>query len=100
VPRRGRDRRRRQRRSLLGTGFPAWTGGVLQCINGYEGGLPGVVARARELARQHGERFQPASSLVDRANRDATYTDAPALGDPPGSRRRYGAAPADGQPRS
>jgi 3-hydroxyacyl-CoA dehydrogenase/enoyl-CoA hydratase/3-hydroxybutyryl-CoA epimerase len=49
VPRRGRDRRRRQRRSLLGTGFPAWTGGVLQCIDGYEGGLPGVAVRAREL---------------------------------------------------
>ena len=24
-------------------------GGVLQCINGYESGLPGVAARAREL---------------------------------------------------
>ena len=36
--------------SILGIGFPGWTGGVLQYINGYEGGLPGFVARARELA--------------------------------------------------
>ena len=26
--------------SIMGIGFPAWTGGVLQYINGYEGGLP------------------------------------------------------------
>ena len=32
--------------SILGIGFPGWTGGVLQYINGYEGGLPGFVARA------------------------------------------------------
>ena len=36
--------------SIMGIGFPAWTGGVLQYINGYEGGLSGFVARARELA--------------------------------------------------
>ncbi len=32
--------------SIMGIGFPAWTGGVLQYINGYEGGLEGFVARA------------------------------------------------------
>ena len=36
--------------SIFGIGFPGWTGGVLQYINGYEGGLAGFVARARELA--------------------------------------------------
>ncbi len=36
--------------SILGIGFPGWTGGVLQYINGYDGGLAGFVARARELA--------------------------------------------------
>ena len=36
--------------SIMGIGFPGWTGGVLQYINGYEGGLAGFVARARELA--------------------------------------------------
>ena len=32
--------------SIMGIGFPGWTGGVLQYINGYQGGLPGFVARA------------------------------------------------------
>lgn len=45
--------------SVFGIGFPGWTGGVLQYINGYEGGLPGFVARARELAERYGERFTP-----------------------------------------
>ena len=36
--------------SIMGIGFPGWTGGVLQYINGYDGGLAGFVARARELA--------------------------------------------------
>lgn len=42
--------------SILGIGFPAWTGGVLQYINGYQGGAAGFAARARELAATHGER--------------------------------------------
>ncbi len=33
--------------SIFGIGFPAWTGGVLQYINGYDGGPAGFVARAR-----------------------------------------------------
>lgn len=45
--------------SIFGIGFPGWTGGVLQYINGYQGGLPGFVARARELAERYGERFTP-----------------------------------------
>lgn len=61
--------------SLLGIGFPAWTGGVLQYINGYEGGLPGFVARARELAERYGARFEPPAELVARADRGGTYTD-------------------------
>jgi len=32
--------------SIMGIGFPGWSGGVLQYINGYDGGLPGFVARA------------------------------------------------------
>lgn len=62
--------------SLMGIGFPAWTGGVLQYINGYEGGLPGFVARARELAAAYGERFEPPASLVARAQRGETFHDA------------------------
>ena len=53
--------------SILGIGFPGWTGGVLQYINGYEGGLPGFVARARELAERYGERFTPPALLVEKA---------------------------------
>ncbi|MGW2840301.1 3-hydroxyacyl-CoA dehydrogenase NAD-binding domain-containing protein [Streptomyces sp. NPDC001493] len=62
--------------SLLGIGFPPWTGGVLQYINGYEGGLPGFVARARELAEQHGERFAPPELLLRKAEQGETFTDS------------------------
>ncbi len=63
----------------MGIGFPGWSGGVLQYINGYEGGLAGFVERARELAAQYGERFEPPASLVEKAGRGETYTDSPEL---------------------
>ncbi len=59
----------------MGIGFPAWTGGVIQYINGYEGGLAGFVDRARELAGKYGERFTPPASLVEKAERGETYAD-------------------------
>ncbi|MFI6875368.1 3-hydroxyacyl-CoA dehydrogenase NAD-binding domain-containing protein [Streptomyces sp. NPDC050400] len=59
--------------SILGIGFPSWTGGVLQYINGYPGGLPGFVARARELTERYGRRFDPPASLVARAERGERY---------------------------
>ncbi|ACU38221.1 3-hydroxyacyl-CoA dehydrogenase NAD-binding domain-containing protein [Actinosynnema mirum] len=59
--------------SVLGIGFPAWTGGVLQYANGYPGGLSGFVARARELAAAYGERFSPPESLVGKAERGERY---------------------------
>ncbi|MEV4330895.1 3-hydroxyacyl-CoA dehydrogenase NAD-binding domain-containing protein [Streptomyces sp. NPDC049597] len=62
--------------SIMGIGFPAWTGGVLQYINGYEGGLTGFVARARELADRYGERFQPPALLLEKAERGEVFTDA------------------------
>jgi 3-hydroxyacyl-CoA dehydrogenase / enoyl-CoA hydratase / 3-hydroxybutyryl-CoA epimerase len=69
--------------SIMGIGFPAWTGGVLQYINGYTPppshpqttGLAGFVARARELATTYGPRFEPPASLVDRAERGEIYSD-------------------------
>jgi 3-hydroxyacyl-CoA dehydrogenase/enoyl-CoA hydratase/3-hydroxybutyryl-CoA epimerase len=61
--------------SILGIGFPGWTGGVLQYINGYDGGLPGLVIRASDLARRYGERFEPPVSLVELAARGGTYAD-------------------------
>ncbi|MDX3855589.1 3-hydroxyacyl-CoA dehydrogenase NAD-binding domain-containing protein [Streptomyces sp. AK02-01A] len=62
--------------SVMGIGFPPWTGGVLQYINGYEGGLPGFVARARELAERYGERFEPPALLVGKAANGETFSDA------------------------
>ncbi|MER8093696.1 3-hydroxyacyl-CoA dehydrogenase NAD-binding domain-containing protein [Streptomyces goshikiensis] len=61
--------------SIMGIGFPAWTGGVIQYVNGYEGGLAGFAARARELAEKYGERFTPPASLVAKAERGETYAD-------------------------
>ncbi|MFF5503892.1 3-hydroxyacyl-CoA dehydrogenase NAD-binding domain-containing protein [Streptomyces roseolus] len=62
--------------SIMGIGFPAWTGGILQYINGYEGGVAGFVARARELAETYGERFAPPALLVEKAERGETFTDS------------------------
>ena len=55
--------------SIMGIGFPAWTGGVAQYIDGYPGGLPGFVERARILAKAYGDRFAPPASLVDKAEK-------------------------------
>jgi 3-hydroxyacyl-CoA dehydrogenase/enoyl-CoA hydratase/3-hydroxybutyryl-CoA epimerase len=51
--------------SLLGCGFPRWTGGVIQYISSYQGGPAGFAARARELADRYGERFAGPQSLTD-----------------------------------
>ncbi|MFI8100432.1 3-hydroxyacyl-CoA dehydrogenase NAD-binding domain-containing protein [Streptomyces sp. NPDC086023] len=61
--------------SIMGIGFPAWTGGAIQYINGYEGGLPGFVARARELAERYGDRFTPPALLVEKAERGEVFAD-------------------------
>jgi 3-hydroxyacyl-CoA dehydrogenase / enoyl-CoA hydratase / 3-hydroxybutyryl-CoA epimerase len=66
--------------SILGIGFPGWTGGVLQYINGYEhpaygDGLAAFLARARELATLYGERFEPPASLCERAEHDERFLD-------------------------
>ena len=69
--------------SIFGIGFPGWTGGVLQYINGYQNpahhpqitGPAGFVERARELAEKYGERFEPPASLVEKAERGETYSD-------------------------
>ncbi|GMT99805.1 3-hydroxyacyl-CoA dehydrogenase NAD-binding domain-containing protein [Corallococcus caeni] len=59
--------------SILGIGFPPWTGGVVQYINGYEGpsgtGPRGFVTRARQLAERYGKHFLPPASLVAKAER-------------------------------
>jgi 3-hydroxyacyl-CoA dehydrogenase/enoyl-CoA hydratase/3-hydroxybutyryl-CoA epimerase len=54
--------------SIMGIGFPPWTGGAAQFIVGYCGpagtGKAAFVARARELAERYGERFLPPKSLT------------------------------------
>ncbi len=49
--------------SIFGIGFPAWTGGVHQFIVGYPGGQAAFVARADELAKKYGARFEVPASL-------------------------------------
>ncbi|BBX95049.1 3-hydroxyacyl-CoA dehydrogenase NAD-binding domain-containing protein [Mycobacterium lacus] len=54
--------------SIMGIGFPPWTGGSAQFIVGYTGpagtGKEAFVARARELAAKYGDRFLPPDSLT------------------------------------
>ncbi|RZS34402.1 3-hydroxyacyl-CoA dehydrogenase/enoyl-CoA hydratase/3-hydroxybutyryl-CoA epimerase [Herbihabitans rhizosphaerae] len=59
--------------SIFGIGFPPWTGGVIQYINQYEGGLAGFVARARELAQRYGDHFLPPESLVTKAEKGEVF---------------------------
>ncbi|HEU0087782.1 MAG TPA: 3-hydroxyacyl-CoA dehydrogenase NAD-binding domain-containing protein [Pseudonocardiaceae bacterium] len=53
--------------SIMGIGFPPWTGGVVQYMHGYPGGLAGFVARAKELTDRYGDRFTPPASLIAQA---------------------------------
>ena len=54
--------------SIMGIGFPPYTGGSAQFIVGYQGaggiGKEAFVARAKELAAKYGERFTPPDSLL------------------------------------
>jgi 3-hydroxyacyl-CoA dehydrogenase/enoyl-CoA hydratase/3-hydroxybutyryl-CoA epimerase len=54
--------------SIMGIGFPPWTGGSAQYIVGYQGpagtGKEAFVARAKELAAKYGDRFAPPDSLL------------------------------------
>ena len=59
--------------SLLGIGFPAWTGGVLQYINSYPSGPSGFVERAAELQVRYGARFATPNSLVEMAEAGVLY---------------------------
>jgi 3-hydroxyacyl-CoA dehydrogenase/enoyl-CoA hydratase/3-hydroxybutyryl-CoA epimerase len=54
--------------SIMGIGFPPYTGGSAQFIVGYQGahgvGKQAFVARAKELAARYGDRFLPPASLT------------------------------------
>jgi 3-hydroxyacyl-CoA dehydrogenase / enoyl-CoA hydratase / 3-hydroxybutyryl-CoA epimerase len=51
--------------SILGIGFPAWTGGAIQFIASE--GRDAFLANAGALAKRHGERFQIAAEALDGA---------------------------------
>ncbi|MDV8001045.1 3-hydroxyacyl-CoA dehydrogenase NAD-binding domain-containing protein [Rhodococcus sp. IEGM 1408] len=64
--------------SIIGIGFPAWTGGTRQYAKNYfapgehvASGYKGFVARAEELAATYGERFAPTESLKKAAAQQA-----------------------------
>jgi 3-hydroxyacyl-CoA dehydrogenase/enoyl-CoA hydratase/3-hydroxybutyryl-CoA epimerase len=59
--------------SIMGIGFPPWTGGVLQYIDGYPGGVAAFVARADELAGKFGARFEPNPLLRKKAENGETF---------------------------
>jgi 3-hydroxyacyl-CoA dehydrogenase/enoyl-CoA hydratase/3-hydroxybutyryl-CoA epimerase len=62
--------------SIMGIGYPPNTGGAVQFMQGYPGdpgGLPGFVARAKELAAAYGKRFTPPAYLVDLAEKGGSF---------------------------
>jgi 3-hydroxyacyl-CoA dehydrogenase / enoyl-CoA hydratase / 3-hydroxybutyryl-CoA epimerase len=63
--------------SIMGIGFPPWTGGVLQYVNGFEGstgkGVAAFVQRAEQFAKAYGERFAPNDLLRAKAEKNETF---------------------------
>ena len=59
--------------SIMGIGFPPWTGGVLQYVNGYPGGVAAFVARADEFTGKYGQRFEPNPLLRKKAENGETF---------------------------
>jgi len=59
--------------SILGWGFPAFTGGILQFLNDY--GLNSALQRCRHLARSCGRRFHAPDLLKERAASGRPFID-------------------------
>ena len=59
--------------SILGIGYPAWTGGVLQFVNGFPGGVSAFASRAEVLSKQYGDRFAPPALLTEKAGKGETF---------------------------
>ncbi len=57
--------------SILGIGFPRYTGGQLQYINTY--GVRRFVERANELTEKYGERFTPPQLLMQKAEKGELF---------------------------
>jgi 3-hydroxyacyl-CoA dehydrogenase / enoyl-CoA hydratase / 3-hydroxybutyryl-CoA epimerase len=62
--------------SILGWGFPAWTGGALSFIDTV--GPARFVAECKRLAKAYGPRFKPTKGLLERAQTGQGYHDATA----------------------
>ena len=57
--------------SIFGIGYAPWTGGAIQFINQY--GVRAFAARARALADQYGERFNPPALLLEKAESNTDF---------------------------
>jgi 3-hydroxyacyl-CoA dehydrogenase/enoyl-CoA hydratase/3-hydroxybutyryl-CoA epimerase len=57
--------------SVLGWGFPSYTGGTLSFIDTI--GIAAFVAECLRLAKLHGPRFRPPRGLVARAKRGESF---------------------------
>ena len=67
--------------SILGLGYPSWTGGTLSYIETV--GLREFVAQCDALAERHGERFRPSAWLRARAEAGHLFhPPAPQAADP------------------
>lgn len=59
--------------SIMGIGYPVWTGGILQFIN--QTGLPEFVARAEQLHEKYGDRFEVPALLKEMAQNGSQFKD-------------------------
>ena len=57
--------------SIFGIGFAPWTGGAIQFINQY--GVRAFAERAKDLAGQFGERFNPPALLLEKAETNTAF---------------------------
>ncbi|MFO1393610.1 MAG: 3-hydroxyacyl-CoA dehydrogenase NAD-binding domain-containing protein [Steroidobacteraceae bacterium] len=64
--------------SILGWGFPAWTGGTLSYIDTV--GIREFVAECDRLAKRYGKRFKPSKWLRERAARGESFHGTGAAG--------------------
>jgi 3-hydroxyacyl-CoA dehydrogenase/enoyl-CoA hydratase/3-hydroxybutyryl-CoA epimerase len=64
--------------SILGIGYPAWTGGALSYIETL--GVPEFVAECQRLAKRYGPRFKPTRSLKKMAAAGERFYPVPGAG--------------------
>jgi len=60
--------------SILGWGFPAWTGGTLSHVDTI--GIREFVAECERMAKRYGKRFKPSKWLKERAERGEAFHSA------------------------